>query len=203
MPTSHPKSLSPDDLTAQLNAWIGGEPRLSEQLVAVLYPLMRRIAESLFARERVDHTLQPTALVHEGFIRLMALRQIQWLGREHFLSTAARLMRRVLVDHARATLCKKRGGDRDKQPLELAFEVPEERAAELVALDDALFTLRRVDREKAAIVELQYFGGLSFNQIAALLGRSRSTVIRHWKLARLWLLDELATTGFPDAEAAP
>ncbi len=191
----HADPVHDDNLTTLLNAWTHGEPSAAERLIPVLYPLMRRIAEGLFAHERVDHTLQPTALVHDCYLRMADLRHMRWLGREHFLSTAARLMRRLLVDHARAARCRKRGGDVDRQPLTSDLEIVASRADELIALDEALFALRCFDPRKAMIVELQYFGGFSFREIAQLLDSSRSTVIRHWTVARLWLLRELSARG--------
>lgn len=194
--TTYAETLSSrGDVTTQLNQWVQSEPRDAERLLSYLYPRMRQIAQGLFRQERGDHTLQPTALVHESFMRLQAFRGMRWQGREHFFSTVARLMRRVLVDHARSAICQKRGGDQEKNPLTLALDIPESRAAELVALDDALFSLRKSDPEKALIVELQYFGGLSFEEIASALGRSRSTVFRQWKVARLWLLDSLKSNA--------
>ena len=180
-----------DNVTALLNAWTGDDDA-AEQLASLIYPQMRRIAQGLFAGERCDHTLQPTALVHEAYGRLKELHQLRWHDREHFLSMAARIMRRVLVDHARARLYQKRGAGQEKAPLEDALTVPVDMAPQLVALHDALSDLERFDPQKAAIVELHYFGGYSFEQIAGILGCSRSTAIRQWNLARTWLLKEMS-----------
>ncbi|MEM7352841.1 MAG: ECF-type sigma factor [Acidobacteriota bacterium] len=177
---------------ALLDAWNEGDRSAGERLISVSYPRLRRIAQSLFAAERQDHTLQPAALVNEAYFRLRTLDRVAWRDREHFLSMAARVMRRVLVDHARSRQVEKRGAGLEKAPMEELVEAPPEPAPGLVDLQDALTSLQRLDPLKAKIVELQYFGGLSYEQIARDLGCSRSTVIRQWKVARGWLMKELA-----------
>jgi RNA polymerase sigma-70 factor (ECF subfamily) len=143
-------------------------------------------------RERPDHTLQATGLVNEAFIRLRDLRQIRWQNRSHFFAIAARLMRRILVDCSRARQSQKRGDGAAHVPLSEALTIAQERAPSLVALDDALRALERVDERKSQVVELRFFGGLTVQETAAALNVSPDTVNRDWQLAKVWLLRELS-----------
>lgn len=152
---------------------------------------MRRLAARYLKGERKGHTLQATALVNEAYLRLIEVRQVQWQNRAHFFAMAARLMRRILVDAARARGYQKRGGGAPMVSLDEALLVAIEPGNDLVALDDALTTLAAVDERKSRVVEMRYFGGLSLDETAAALDISRDTVKRDWKMAKLWLLREL------------
>ncbi len=182
-----------DDVTRLLNAWSDGDPDCAEQLVPLIYDELRGLAARYLASERPEHTFQPTALVHEAYMRLVDLRHVRWQDRSHFFAMAARAMRRLLVDHARKHRSAKRGGADRGIPLELAGEVAAiGRDPDLLALDEALTRLADFDPMKASIVELRYFGGLSHDETAHFLNSSRSTVMRHWRMAKAWLHSELS-----------
>ncbi len=180
-----------EDLTEILQAWSRGEEDAEEQLVPLVYDELRRVAARHLSRERPDHTLEPTALVHETYLRLIAQKSVEWQNRRHFFAIAARLMRRVLLDHARGHRRSKRGAGEATVPLEAAANLSHERAAELVAVDDALRSLAAIDPAKAAIVELRYFGGLSVSEVADVFNCSPTTVARYWRMAKAWLSREL------------
>lgn len=166
------------------------------RLLPFLYDELRRLAGSYLRKERVDHTLQPTALVHEAYMKLIDQRNVKWQNRAHFFGIAAQVMRRILLDHARKHLAEKRGGDAEKLPLEEELLVVSHgRSAELVALDDALAELAKFDADKAKLVELRYFGGLSIEETAEVMGVSVATVNRQWRLAKAWLYNQLDRTG--------
>jgi RNA polymerase sigma-70 factor, ECF subfamily len=156
-----------------------------------VYEELRRLAGHYMKGERIAHTLQATALVNEVYLRLIEVKKVQWQNRAHFFAMAARLMRRVLVDAARARGYQKRGGGASMVSLEEALVVPTEPGSDLVALDEALTALAVIDRRKSRVVELRYFGGLSLDETAEALQVSRDTVKRDWKMAKLWLLREL------------
>jgi RNA polymerase sigma factor (TIGR02999 family) len=180
-----------DKVTQILHDWSGGDPQAPERLMPLVYDELRRLARSFLARERGDHTLQPTALVNEAYFRLVDQRSVSWQNRAHFYGIAARMMRRVLIDHARTHARDKRGGGAVRLSIN-DVQVPiEERAASLIAIDEALETLAKIDERKSRIVEMRFFGGLSDEEIAEVLGISTRTVLRHWKTARLWLFREL------------
>lgn len=169
-----------------LRAWGGGNMQAREDLVPLVYQELRRRASSYLRRERPDHTLQPTSLVHEAYIRLMAQKRVSWLNRAQFFALAAQLMRRILVDYARERRAAKRpGGIRVTFDEGLRAVPPPD--CELLMLDDALRDLARLDPRQAEIVELKYFGGLSEPEVAAVLSVSRATVTREWQSARAWL----------------
>jgi RNA polymerase sigma factor (TIGR02999 family) len=169
-----------------LRAWGGGNLQALEDLVPLVYRELRRRASSYLRRERPDHTLQPTSLVHEAYIRLMAQKRVSWLNRAQFFALAAQLMRRILVDYARERRAAKRpGGIRVTFDEGLRAVPPPD--CELLMLDDALRDLARLDPRQADIVELKYFGGLSEPEVAAVLSLSRATVTREWQSARAWL----------------
>jgi RNA polymerase sigma-70 factor (ECF subfamily) len=155
---------------------------------------LRRLAYREMRRERPGHTLQATGLVNEAFIRLRDLRQVRWQNRSHFFAISARLMRQILVDFSRAKQSQKRGDGAVHLPLTDALTVTQERAASLVALDDALRALECLDARKGQVVELRFFGGLTVQETAAALGVSADTVMRDWQLAKVWLLRELSGT---------
>ncbi len=184
-------SSQPEDVTRLLLAWSHGDRDSAERLVPVIYDELRAIARGYSRRERRDHTLQATAIVHEAYVRLVEDDGIRWRGRDHFVGMAARLMRHVLVDHARHNKAAKRGGGASKVPLVEADALTHDRSPDLIALDGALVALARFDRLQASIVELRYFGGLTVAETAAHLEVSPSTVVRHWDRARAWLYRQL------------
>jgi RNA polymerase sigma factor (TIGR02999 family) len=180
------------DVTELLLAWGRGDESAFERLVPMVHAELRRLARRQMAGERPGHTLQTTALVNEAYLRLIDLSQVRWQDRAHFLGMSARVMRRILVDHARARGANKRGGRDQKVPIEDAAAVTEERAVDLIALDDALNALAVVDSRKSQVVELRFFGGLSIEETAESLHVSPETVKRDWRVAKVWLLRELA-----------
>jgi RNA polymerase sigma factor (TIGR02999 family) len=180
-------------VTALPQAWGGGDDRALEQLLPLVEAELRRLARGYMARERRGHTLQPTALVNEAFMRLTDARRLRWQDRAHFLGISARLMRRVLVDHARARGYQKRGGGAFKTTLDEALVVSPARSLDLVALDRALDKLEAVDARKSRVVEMRFFGGLSVEETAEALHLSTDTIKRDWRMAKLWLLRELDT----------
>ena len=182
---------SPGAVTELLHAWSDGDAGALEQLLPLVEAELRRLARGYMGRERKEHTLQTTALVNEAFLRLTDARQIRWQDRGHFLGISARLMRRVLVDHARARGYLKRGGGAERVTLHEGLVTSPDPALDLVALDRALEALARVDARKSQIVELRFFGGLSVEETADVLHVSPDTVKRDWRLAKLLLLREL------------
>jgi RNA polymerase sigma-70 factor (ECF subfamily) len=181
----------PRQVTGLLIAWGQGDESAFEQLVPLVHAELHRLAHREMGRERAGHTLQTTALVNEAYMRLIDVSRVQWKDRAHFFAMSARLMRRILVDHARARQSQKRGGDARKVTFEEALVVSAERGSDIVALDDALQALAAVDARKSQVIELRYFGGLSVEETAEALAVSADTVIRDWRLARAWLLREL------------
>jgi RNA polymerase sigma-70 factor (ECF subfamily) len=179
------------DVTRLLKAWGEGDSKALERLMPIVYGELRRVAARHLRRERPDHTLQPTALVNEAYLRLIDQKDVHWQSRAHFVGVAAKMMRRILVDHARRHHRMKRGGDVRKVSLDEAVPVGNDRAADLVALDDALSALAAFDGRKSQVVELRYFGGLSVKEVAAVLQVSEITVLRDWKLAKAWLYDQV------------
>jgi RNA polymerase sigma factor (TIGR02999 family) len=182
-------------VTELLLAWGRGDRSALDELMPLVHQELRRLARSQMRGERDNHTLQTTALVNEAFLRLIDLRRIQWQDRAHFLALSARLMRRVLVDHARSRKYQKRGGGAAIVALDDVLVGPRERGADLVALDDALEELARVDPRKSQVVELRFFGGLSVEETAEALSVSAETVMRDWRLAKVWLLREISDRG--------
>jgi len=180
-------------VTELLLAWGRGDRSALDQLVPIVHQELRRLARLQLRGERINHTLQTTALVNEAFIRLVDLRRIQWQDRAHFLSLSARLMRRILVDHARSRNYQKRGGGAVNVTLDEMLVASPERGADLVALDEALESLARVDARKSQVVELRFFGGLSVEETAEALKVSPETVARDWRLAKVWLLREVSS----------
>ena len=182
------------NVTQLLSNWREGDAGARDRLIAALYPELRRLAEQLFRRERGDHTLQPTALVNEAWLRLSGLDAIDANDRGHLFAVSARLMREILIDHARRRSAAKRdGGERMSMThLELVGETDD---VELIGLNEALEKLEAIDPGKARIVELRYFGGLSIEETAAAVAQSPATVKRHWQAARAWLYDALNGNG--------
>lgn len=187
------------DVTALLRAWSGGDAAALERLTPLIYDELRRLARSHIRRERAGQSLPPTGLVNEAYLRLVDVSGIEWRDRTHFLSVSSRIMRRVLIDRARRRTAQKRGAgadadhsivDPDRLPA-----ANSDRAAALCALDDALSALERLDPRRAQVIELRFFGDLSVDETADVLGVSPQTVMRDWKLARAWLIRELRQTG--------
>jgi RNA polymerase sigma factor (TIGR02999 family) len=186
--SNHEREVS---VTVLLQRWSDGDESAFEYVVGRLYADLRRIARSQMRREDAGHTLQPTALVNEVCLRFLRQDDASWESREQFLAVAARLMRRVLVDHARRRHSAKRGSGALPVPLENLGDIPLDRPAELVALDEALSELFVVSPDRARIIELRYFGGLTIEEIAAVLHVSTATVSRSWRSARAWLHKEV------------
>ena len=183
------------EITRLLRAWSGGDQAAFERLAPVVYAELRRIARGYMLYERPGHTLQATALVHEAYLRLIDLPDVGWQDRAHFFAVSAQMMRRILVDRARARVTGKRGGAAALLPLDEIPEVGSWRASELMALDDALTGMTKLDPRKAKVIELRFFGGLSVEETAEVLKISPQSVMRDWKLARAWLQRELARSG--------
>lgn len=178
-------------VTTLLQRWCDGDQSAFEDVVRRLYADLRRIARNQMRREGAGHTLQPTALVNEACLRFLRQEEACWENRQQFLAVAARLMRRVLVDYARQRHSAKRGSGAPLLPLEEADDIPLDRPAELVALDEALSELSVISPERARIIELRYFGGLTIEEIADVLDISTATVSRGWRSARAWLRKEV------------
>ena len=182
---------APNEITPLLLRWSQGDEVALGQLLPVVYQELHRLAQHYLRGERSDHTLQPTALINEAYLRLVKQDSPEWQSRRHFYGVAARMMRQVLVEHARTRAADKRGGGKPKYSLEEALTFSDDKAAELVALDDALSALAQLDERKVRIIELRYFGGLSVEETAELLNISAETVLRDWRMAKTWLYREL------------
>ena len=182
-----PGTRTPGDITQLLKHWSTGDSNASEKLIPLVYEELRSLAGNYLARERGDHTLQATALVHEAYLRLTDETQLNWKDRAHFYGVAARLMRRILVDHARTHNAAKRGGLQQKFTLEEARQLPAKPDVDLVELDGALETFAKDYPRKSEVVELKFFGGLGAKEISEVLQVSEKTVLRDWNFAKLWL----------------
>ncbi|HET9209749.1 MAG TPA: sigma-70 family RNA polymerase sigma factor [Thermoanaerobaculia bacterium] len=185
-------STPTSDVTKLLQEWSQGDASALEELIPLVFEDLRQIAGRLFQREADSHTLQPTALVSEVYLRLMEQRKMHWQNREQFLGVAALMMRRILVDYAKGRQAAKRGSGVPKVPLDETIAVPELKDLNVVDLDEALSRLAEIDPRQGRIVELRFFMGLSNEQIAELLDISVTTVKREWRTARLWLFRELS-----------
>ncbi len=182
------------EITRLLNAWGDGDSDARDRLIPLVFDDLRQIARRQFEREKPGHTLQPTAIVNELYLKLLHQRQVNWESRRDFFAVSAELIRRILVDHARKRQAKKRGGDGPKIALDEALGVSGEPDPALIALDDALESLAELDPRGSRVVELRIFAGLTLEEIAEILQVARSTVIRDWNHATLWLRRELAPT---------
>ena len=182
---------SPDDITGLLMAWGSGDKAALDRLMPLLYQELRRLARRQMRRERQGDTLQTTALVNEAYLRLVDYERVQARDRNHFLAIAAQAMRRILVERARSRRSDKRGSNPQRISLDEVTEMAEARAADLLALDEALQALSTIDPRKAQLVELRYFGGLTIEETANVLGVSTPTVERDWHTARIWLHREI------------
>ncbi len=180
-----------DNVTKLLIDLSNGDRNAVDILLPVIYDELRKLAANYLRRERPDHTLQPTALVHEAYLRLVDQTRVNWQNRAHFFGVAAQIMRRLLVDHARRHNAEKRGQDFKKLSLDENIDRAVERSGELIALDDALKALAVFDEQKARMVELRYFGGLTLEETADVLGVTPTTIKRHWRFARAFLYGEM------------
>jgi RNA polymerase sigma factor (TIGR02999 family) len=187
---SHP--ASPQDITQMLHEWSSGNPEALQQLLPLVYDELHRQAARYLRRERSDHTLQTTALIHEAYLKLVDQKNVQWQNRAHFFAISAQAMRRILVDYSRTKHREKRGGTDVKLSLdEAALVTGQEQSVDLIALDEALTRLAKMDQQKARIVELRYFSGLSVLETAQVMGVAAKTVERNWTMAKTWLYREL------------
>lgn len=182
------------NVTHLLQNWQAGDPSARDQLLEIVYGELRHQAARYLRRERPDHTLQPTALVHEAYLQLIDQSSVSWESRTHFFGVAAHLMRRILVDHARAHRAEKRGSGQEQLALDDAIGVPQNKDVNILALNDALDELERMDEQQSRIVELRYFGGLSIEETATVTGVSPATVKREWAMAKAWLQHQLKKT---------
>lgn len=189
MPTA-----SNHDVTRLLSDWSNGDRRALDELLPLVYEELRRLAGAYLRREREAHTLQSTALVHEAFLRMVNQRDVEWHGRAHFFGIAAQMIRRILVDHARAQRTAKRGSGAVMLELDESIAASQQRDLDLIALDDALSRLGAMDRRQGRIVELRFFAGLSVEDTAEVMGISTATVKREWASARAWLFREVAAS---------
>lgn len=188
-------TLTADNLTGLLLEWREGDEAALDRLTPLVYDELRRIAHRYVQRERNGHTLQTTALVNEAYLRLAGQQQIDWQNRAHFFAVTAQVMRHILIDHARRRHYAKHGGDARRVSLEDAAVMSQERAAELIALDEALDDLAKLDQRKSRVVELRYFGGLSLEETAEVLEVSLMTVRRDWRAAKAWLFRRMKAEG--------
>jgi RNA polymerase sigma factor (TIGR02999 family) len=192
----HCERFATKDVTQLLIDWNNGNRQALDELLPLVYDELRRVAARYLQRERPGHTLQGTALVHEAYLRLIDQTRVRWQNRAHFLGVAAQMIRRILVDHARAKQSAKRGGIAMKLSLDESIEAPERREVDLGALDDALEDLGKIDPQQTRVVELRFFTGLSIEETAEALSISPATVKRDWVVARAWLFRELS--GYAD-----
>jgi RNA polymerase sigma factor (TIGR02999 family) len=191
------ESLPQKQISQLLEAWSNGDKAALDELIPLVYEELKRLARYHMRRERAGHTLQTSALVNEAYLRLVDYRRMRWQDRAHFLGVAAQAMRRILIDHARKRQYSKRAGL--KVSLDESSQMAEQKAGDLVALDDALMSLERLDPRKSRVVELRYFGGLNIEETAEALGLSPATVQREWKTARIWLHREIGRGGRDDS----
>ena len=187
--------LLPDEVTKLLIQWNQGDPSAFEELIPVVYEELKRLARRHMGRERFDHTLQTSALINEAYLRLVNQQAVEWQDRNHFFAVAAQVMRHILIDHARSYQYAKRGAGAEKVPLDEAESLRAHRAEELLALEDALRQLEAVDPRKSRVVELRFFGGLTVEETAEVLGLAPVTIMREWRAAKAWLHQELGGGG--------
>ena len=179
------------EVTQVLVDWNKGHGDAPDRLMPLVYEELRKLARNYLQRERSDHTLQATGLVHEAYLRLVDQSSMSWQNRAHFFAVAAQVMRRILVDYARSHRAAKRGGDREKIEFDEALAPSDEKAVDLIALDDALQDLGKFDPRQSRIVELRFFGGLTNEEIGEVLAVSPRTIKREWRLAKAWLRREI------------
>jgi RNA polymerase sigma-70 factor (ECF subfamily) len=192
-----PMSALPQEITQLLLIWSKGDSAALDQLVPLVYPELKRIARAYMGRENSAHTLQTSALINEAYLRLVNQQAVEWQDRAHFFAVAAQIMRHILVDHARKYRRNKRGGRTEHVPLDEVSVTCEERAAELIALDDALNRLASIDPRKSQIVELRFFGGLTVEETAEVMKLAPITIMREWRAAKAWLGREVSGNDTP------
>lgn len=190
-----PSTLDPAEVTQLLERWSAGEGAALDRLLPLIYGELRQLAGRYLRRERSDHTLQTTALVHEAYLRLADQQHVRWQNRSHFFAIAAQAMRRILVDHARRYEAGKRFHPHNRVALEHVAELGHEPTFDFLGLDAALDALARLDPQQARVVELRFFGGLTIEETAEVLGISPATVTRDWRMARVWLRREMERIG--------
>lgn len=190
---------TPGTVTRLLLEWKQGDQSALDKLIPLVYQELHHIANIRLMNERSNNSLQPTALVHEAYIRLIGCDNIDWQNRAHLFGVAAQLMRNILVDRARQQLAAKRGGERFQISLGQITELADRKDLDLIALDDALNVLAKLDPQQVRIIEMRYFAGLSIAETAEVLGISTATISREWHMAKLWLLHELDRTGQPES----
>ena len=189
---------STQEVTQLLVAWRQGKQDALDELIPVVYQELRRQAHRYLQREQRGHSLQTTALINETYLRLLGCQKVSWKNRAHFFAVTARMMRRILVDYARSRRSQRRGGDLAKTTLDQKLTFPIARNSDLVALDDALNELALKDERRSRVVELRFFGGLSIEETAEVLGVCPDTVVRDWRLAKVWLAREVKRTAEAD-----
>ena len=189
----------PKEVTQLLINWSGGDRAAFDQLVPLVYDELHRLAHRYISREHAGHTLQTTALVNEAYLRLVDQKRMRWQNRAHFFAIAAQMMRRILVDYARKRRYAKRGGELLRVSLAEAEGLSQERAADVAALDEALESLAEIDPQQARVVELRFFGGLTIEETAEVLGLSRDMANREWATAKAWLYREMSKSRSDDA----
>ncbi|HXG92144.1 MAG TPA: sigma-70 family RNA polymerase sigma factor [Blastocatellia bacterium] len=187
-----------DEVTQLLIRWSKGDKAALDELIPIVYAELKKLARRYMGRERLDHTLQTSALINEAYLKLIDNRSTEWQNRSHFFAVAAQIMRHILIDHARSYRYAKRGAGAEKVPLDEAEDLRIHRAEELVALDEALKQLEAVDPRKSRIIELRFFGGLTVEETAEVMGLSPVTVMREWRAAKAWL--HQAMTGKEPAQ---
>jgi RNA polymerase sigma-70 factor, ECF subfamily len=190
-------SSEPGDVTQLLIELRSGKQDAEAKLIPLVYKELRRLAAHYLRGERKDHTLQPTALVHEAYIRLIKIQKVDWQGRSHFFATAATIMRRILIDHARAQNANKREGLRNAIALDESLVFSPDRSEQLLALDAALDRLAQLNARQSKIVELRFFGGMNEQETGAVLGISSRTVKRDWRVAKAWIFDQITIDSRP------
>jgi len=193
-----PRELDANDISALLRAWSDGDQSALKGLTPIVYSELRRLAHRYMSREHPGHTLQTTAVVNEAYLRLINRQRVRWQNRAHFFAIAAHVMRSILVDHARSHAYAKRGGGARKIALDEAMIISQERAAEVVALDEALGQLAEIDPQQSRIVEMRFFAGLTIEETAEVLSLSPATIKREWSTAKAWLYHELNKSGRRD-----
>ena len=189
---------SPKSISQLLTEWRDGDETALNRLIPLVYEELRRLAHHYLRRERPGHSLQTTDLVNEAYLRLVDHRGMRWQNRAHFYAVSAQAMRRILVDHARSRSCAKRGGGERRVELDEVADLAQQKAIEMIMLDDALTKLSALDQRKSKIVELRYFGGMSVEETAEVLGISPVTVMREWSTAKGWLLRAMTTVAQKD-----
>ncbi len=195
VPTEETFAVEVGEVTRLLESWSQGDSQAAEKVMPLVFAELRRLAACYLDKERCDHTLQPTALVNEAYLRLVGGSEKGWVNRRHFFAAAAKIMRRILVDHARRRGYKKRGGGQPTVRICDLGDLPMESPPDLLALDEALHELATFDAKKASIVELRFFVGLNLQEIAEVLGCSTATVTRHWLATKAWLYRAITPEG--------